>query len=103
MDNEVGAAGATGLGENVMSHCASMAIVERMRAGLSPQEACEEVLHRIAASDPLGYDLSICFIAIDTQGRVGAAASNQEFPYAVTQPGSSEVRRVQAVTPRALR
>jgi len=102
VDNEVGAAGATGLGENVMRHCASMAIVELMRGGASPQEACEEVIHRIAASDPLGYDLSICFIAIDKRGRFGAAASNQQFPYALTQPGSSEVLKVDAVTPREL-
>lgn len=102
VDNEVGAAGATGLGENVMRHCASMAIVELMRGGLAPQDACEEVIHRIAKRDPRGYDLSICFIAIDKQGRFGAAASNQAFPFAVTQPGSSEVQRVEAVAPRAL-
>lgn len=100
LDNEVGAAGATGLGENVMRHCASAAIVELMRSGMHPQAACEEVLHRIAAGDPLGYELSICFIALDKQGRVGAAASNQEFPYAVTTPEGSEMRRVGAVERR---
>lgn len=100
VDNDVGAAGATGLGENVMRHCASAAIVELMRAGLHPQAACEEVLHRIARRDPLGYELSICFIALDKRGRVGAAASNQAFPYAVTTPESSEVRRVGAVDRR---
>ena len=100
LDNEVGAAGATGLGENVMRHCAAMAIVELMRAGLSPQAACEEVLHRMAARDPAGYELSICFIALDKQGRVGAAASNQRFPYAVTTPTLSEVRHVEAVERR---
>lgn len=100
LDNEVGAAGATGLGENVMRHCASMAIVELMRAGLHPQAACEEVLHRMAARDPAGYELSICFIALDKQGRVGAAASNQRFPYAVTTPALSEVRHVEAVERR---
>lgn len=100
LDNEVGAAGATGLGENVMRHCASAAIVELMRSGMHPQAACEEVLHRMAAGDPLGYELSICFIALDKQGRVGAAASNQAFPYAVTTPESSEVRRVGAIERR---
>jgi N4-(beta-N-acetylglucosaminyl)-L-asparaginase len=100
LDNEVGAAGATGLGENVMRHCASAAIVELMRTGLHPQEACERVLHRIAAADPLGYELSICFIALDKLGRVGAAASNQRFPFAVTTPAGSEVRHVEAVERR---
>ena len=100
LDNDVGAAGATGLGENVMRHCASAAIVELMRSGLHPQEACEQVLHRMAARDPQGYELSICFIALDKQGRVGAAASNQRFPYAVTTPESSEVLHVDAVERR---
>lgn len=102
VDNEVGAAGATGVGENVMRHCASMAIVELMRGGMHPQAACEEVLHRIARRDPLGYELSICFIALDKLGRVGAAASSQPFPYAVTTPESSEVLSVGPVERRPL-
>src|SRR4051812_22364973 len=40
VDNEVGAAGATGIGENVMRYCATFRIVEYMRQGLSPEEAC---------------------------------------------------------------
>ena len=40
-------------------------------------------VHRIARLDPKGYELSICFIALDKQGRWGAAASNQRFPFAV--------------------
>ena len=100
VDNEVGAAAGTGLGENIMRHSATTIIVELMRTGLTPQQACEEVIHRIAARDPLGYDLSICFIALDKHGRVGAACSNDSFPYAVTTPEGSEVRTVQAVTPR---
>jgi N4-(beta-N-acetylglucosaminyl)-L-asparaginase len=97
LDNEVGAAGATGLGENVMRHCASAAIVELMRQGMHPQEACEQVLQRIARSDPKGYDLSISFIALDKQGRTGAATSDQTFPFAVTTPELSEMRSVEGV------
>ena len=100
VDNEVGAAGATGLGENVMRYCATFWIVEKMRQGMHPQAACEAVVHEIARLDPKGYELSICFVALDKQGRYGAAASNQSFPYAVTTPDSSEVLRVERVTPR---
>lgn len=100
VDNEVGAVGATGLGENILRYSASAMIVEFMRGGMEPQAACEAMIHRIAAQDPLGYDLSICFVAIDKSGRVGAACSNGEFPYAVTTSKGSEVRKVQAVTPR---
>lgn len=97
VDDAVGAAGATGLGENVMRYAATALIVEFMRQGMHPQEACEAMVHRIAASDPRGYALSICFIAIDKRGRVGAAASNQKFPFAVGTAAGSELRRVPAV------
>lgn len=100
VDNEVGAAGATGVGENVMRYAASAMIVEFMRQGMTPQEACEAMLHRIARQDPLGYELSICFIALDKQGRYGAAASNTHFPFGVTYEGHSEVHRVEAIQPR---
>ena len=100
VDNEVGAAGATGVGENIMRHCASRMIVERMRQGLHPQAACEAVLHEMARIDPKGYQLDACFIALDKQGRTGAAASNQSFPFAVAGAGRSEVQTVPAVSPR---
>ena len=100
VDNEVGAAGGTGLGENIMRHCASVRIVEGMRQGLSPRAACEEVIHAIAATDPLGYELSIHLIAVDKQGRHGAASSNGTFSYAVVHPGSSTVVDVPPVERR---
>ncbi len=100
VDNTVGAAGATGLGENVMRHCASVMIVELMRQGMHPQAACEEVIHRIAARDPLGYDLQVCFIALDKSGRFGAAASSQRFPFAVGTGEKTEIHHVAQVTPR---
>lgn len=97
VDNAVGAAGATGLGENVMRYCATSRVVELMRQGLHPQEACEAVIHQIAAVDPEGYDLSISFIALDKQGRVGAASSSQRFPYAVTTRTSSALEHVEVI------
>ncbi|MEZ6073549.1 MAG: isoaspartyl peptidase/L-asparaginase [Pirellulales bacterium] len=48
VDNEVGAAGATGIGENVMRYCGSFMVVEAMRHGMSPTEACESTIRRIA-------------------------------------------------------
>jgi N4-(beta-N-acetylglucosaminyl)-L-asparaginase len=100
VDDEVGAAGATGLGENVMRYCATFWIVELMRQGRSPQEACEEVVHRIARLDPKGYELDICFIALDKHGRYGAASSNARFPFAVATEAGSELLHVERVSPR---
>ena len=93
VDNEVGAAGATGLGENVMRYCASYQVVENMRHGMSPTEACAEAIRRIAKTDPQGMDLAINFIAIDKHGEFGAAGTQANFPYSVTTPTFSEVRK----------
>ena len=100
VDDEVGAAGATGIGENVMRYCATFQIVDLMRQGMTPQQACEEVVHRIARQDPRGYQLDICFIALDKQGRTGAAASNQTFPYAAVTERGNELLSVPQVTKR---
>src|SRR5207302_3238399 len=72
VDNEIGAAGATGVGENVMRYCGSFMVVEYMRQGLSPEEACRRTIQRIARQDPKGLDLSINFVALDKLGRFGA-------------------------------
>jgi N4-(beta-N-acetylglucosaminyl)-L-asparaginase len=91
VDNEVGAAGATGIGENVMRYCGSFLVVELMRQGLHPAEACLEAVLRIARMDPKGLNLSINFIALDKAGRHGAAGTDHDFQYSVTTPASSTV------------
>ena len=91
VDNEVGAAGATGLGENVMRYCASFLIVEFMRQGMSPHEACMQAIRRIMRIEPKGANLSINFVALDKHGRFGAAGTDQGFQYSVTTQSSSRV------------
>ena len=91
VDNEVGAAGATGIGENVLRHCCSFMIVEFMRQGLSPEDACIKAIKRAAKVDPLGIDLKIFFIALDKKGRYGAAGTGKGFQYSVTTPKQSRI------------
>jgi N4-(beta-N-acetylglucosaminyl)-L-asparaginase len=91
VDNEVGAAGATGLGENVMRYCGTFLVVELMRQGMAPEEACLEALRRMARQDPLGTALQVSFIALDKQGRYGSATAGQGFSYAVTTKGGSKI------------
>ena len=99
IDNEVGAAGATGLGENVMRHCASFMVVDFMRQGLHPQEACLRAIHRISRIDPLATeDLAINFVALDKKGRYGAAGTGTGFKYSVTTKSSSVVLQSPGVT-----
>lgn len=99
VDNEVGAAGATGLGENVMRYCGSFLVVEYMRQGLHPEEACVETIKRIARLDPKGFDLSINFVALDKQGRFGAAGTGQGFKFSVTNQNSSQVLQSPGLSP----
>ncbi|HWW00988.1 MAG TPA: N(4)-(beta-N-acetylglucosaminyl)-L-asparaginase [Candidatus Acidoferrum sp.] len=91
VDNHVGAAGATGVGENVMRYCGSFLVVEYMRQGLHPQAACEQTIRRIARQDPKGLNLSINFVALDKQGRYGAAGTDKEFQFATATRASSRV------------
>jgi N4-(beta-N-acetylglucosaminyl)-L-asparaginase len=91
VDNEVGAAGATGTGENVLRYCGSFMVVEYMRQGLHPEAACQETIRRIARQDPRGLKLDINFIALDKHGRFGAAGVSKDFVFAVTTPSASRV------------
>jgi N4-(beta-N-acetylglucosaminyl)-L-asparaginase len=91
VDNEVGAAGATGLGENIMRYCASFMVVENMRRGMSPEEACLETIRRILRFEPKGEALKINLVAINKEGQFGAAGTPSPFPFAVTTRASSSV------------
>lgn len=84
VDNEVGAAGSTGVGENVMRYCGTFMVVEYMRQGLHPEDACIEAIRRISRMDPKGLDIGISFVAVDRKGRYGAATTGKKFEYAVT-------------------
>jgi N4-(beta-N-acetylglucosaminyl)-L-asparaginase len=91
VDDEAGAAGATGVGENVMRYCATYQIVEFMRQGLHPAEACQRTLERIVRAEPPGKDLAINFVALDRKGRFGAAGTDKNFFYSVTSRNASDV------------
>lgn len=101
VDNDVGAAGATGFGENIMRFCGSFQVVELMRAGAHPQEACAEVIRRIQRKNPVGADLAVNFVALDKHGRYGAAGTGNGFDYAVAHATASEVLHSAAVPHRA--
>jgi N4-(beta-N-acetylglucosaminyl)-L-asparaginase len=76
LDNEVGAAGATGRGEEVIRTCGSFYVVEKMREGISPQKACETICKRIIDINggPKNVNFNDKFIAVNKQGAVGCAA-----------------------------
>ncbi|MFQ5638738.1 MAG: N(4)-(beta-N-acetylglucosaminyl)-L-asparaginase [bacterium] len=75
VDNEVGAAGATGRGEEVIRSCGSFFVVEKMRAGKTPQEACEAICQRIVEINggPENVNFNDKFVAINRDGEAGCA------------------------------
>ncbi|MDA0843865.1 MAG: N(4)-(beta-N-acetylglucosaminyl)-L-asparaginase [Bacteroidetes bacterium] len=84
IDNEIGGATATGLGEEILKSVGSFLIVELMRQGAHPSEACEEAVRRIAAkSGSKVRDFQAGFIAIRKDGEVGGYAIHPGFNYTV--------------------
>jgi N4-(beta-N-acetylglucosaminyl)-L-asparaginase len=81
VDNEVGGATATGMGEEVVRTVGSFLIVELMRQGKSPQEACEEGVRRIIAKKDNYRDIQIGFIAVNKAGETGAYCIHPGFSY----------------------
>jgi N4-(beta-N-acetylglucosaminyl)-L-asparaginase len=91
LDDLVGAAAATGRGENIMRYCGSFMVVENMRRGASPEQACIQAIRYIARIDPRGFDLDINFIAINKAGEYGAAGTGKGFPFCVISSQLDEV------------
>jgi len=83
VDGEVGGATATGLGEAVMKTVGSFLVVELMRQGKAPQEACEEAVHRIMDRMPTD-DLQVGYLALSREGGIGGHAIHGGFNYAHT-------------------
>ncbi len=84
VDNEVGAVVATGQGEDVIRVAGASAVVELMRQGKSPQEACRLVVERVKRiKKEKAADIQVCFIALNKNGEHGSYALHKGFNYAV--------------------
>ncbi|HEV8695348.1 MAG TPA: N(4)-(beta-N-acetylglucosaminyl)-L-asparaginase [Lysobacter sp.] len=84
VDNEVGAATASGVGEEMIRNAASFLVVEFMRQGRSPMDACREAIERVVHKRPdASKNLQVCFLALNKHGEVGAFALHKGFVYAV--------------------
>jgi N4-(beta-N-acetylglucosaminyl)-L-asparaginase len=84
VDNEVGAATSTGLGEEVIRIVGSHLVVEFMRQGSLPEEACKKAVERIIKRNPQKRDdLQVGFLALNKKGEFGAYAIQKGFVYAV--------------------
>ena len=84
VDNEVGACAATGQGEDIIRIAGSHLVVEFMRNGATPEEACKKAVGRLVSmrKNKIG-DIQICFLAMDRSGNFGAFSLRPGFTYAV--------------------
>jgi N4-(beta-N-acetylglucosaminyl)-L-asparaginase len=84
VDNEIGAATATGHGEEVIRIAGCHLVVELMRQGRSPEEACKEAVERVyKKQQKRAKDIQVGFIAISKEGKYGAYCLQKGFSYAV--------------------
>ncbi|MCK7589769.1 N(4)-(beta-N-acetylglucosaminyl)-L-asparaginase [Subsaxibacter sp. CAU 1640] len=91
VDNEIGACVATGLGEEVVKTVGSFLVVELMRQGKSPQEACEEAISRIVNKPNSNYkDFQVGYIAVNKKGETGTYSIHQGFSMTKFQENSNE-------------
>jgi isoaspartyl peptidase/L-asparaginase-like protein (Ntn-hydrolase superfamily) len=103
VDDEAGAAGATGVGEEIIRIGGSLFIAEMMRAGKSAQEACELACKRSnAASGRRGvHPARVAFLALDPKGGVGAACTEKaDFKYAVGRGDKVELLQAKEIAPK---
>jgi len=83
VDQEVGAAGATGRGEEVIRTCGSYYVVENMRKGMDPDEACRAAAERIVKVNKGKANFQVNFVALRKDGKFGAFSIRSGFKFAV--------------------
>lgn len=83
IDNTIGGATATGMGEEVLKTVGSFLIVELMRQGKTPQQACEEAINRIVTSNSNYKNFQVGYIAINKKGETGYYSIHEYFSVSI--------------------
>lgn len=92
VDNEIGGATSTGVGEEVIRNVGSFLVVELMRQGYPPEEACKEAVMRIIKKKPsTAKEIQVGFLALNKKGEYGAYAIQKGFSYAVCTAQKSDL------------
>jgi N4-(beta-N-acetylglucosaminyl)-L-asparaginase len=92
VDNEIGAATSTGVGEEVIRIAGTFLVVELMRQGLSPEKACFEAVQRIIKRSPAkAKEIQVGFLALNKKGEYGAYALQKGFSFAYTDANNNKM------------
>ena len=97
VDNEIGCAAATGLGEEVIKTTGSFLVVELMRQGYDPTKACEEALNRVIKAHNGNPDFQIGYIALRKDGEIGSACLKWSFEYALARGGENKLHKIKGL------
>ncbi len=94
VDNEVGAATSSGLGEEVIRICGTHLVVEFMRQGYSPEQACKKACERIVKRDPAkAKTLQVGFLAVNKKGQYGCYAIQKGFVISVKSDKENQLHQ----------
>jgi len=92
VDNEIGAATSSGVGEEVIRICGTHTVVEYMRQGYSPEIACKKAVERIVNRDPQkASGIQVGFLAMNKKGEFGAYAIQKGFVYSVKTNNENKI------------
>jgi N4-(beta-N-acetylglucosaminyl)-L-asparaginase len=92
VDNEIGAATSSGVGEEVIRICGTHLVVEFMRQGYSPEMACKKAVERIVKRDrKKAATLQVGFLALNKKGQYGAYAIQKGFVYSVKSNTENQI------------
>jgi len=92
VDNEVGGATATGMGEAVLRSLGSFLVVELMRQGMSPAEACKEAVMRIVRKQEF-KNIQVGYLAINKKGEHGSFCIHEGFNYVLTSDSGTTLNK----------
>ncbi|MEQ1763074.1 MAG: N(4)-(beta-N-acetylglucosaminyl)-L-asparaginase [Pyrinomonadaceae bacterium] len=85
VDNDVGAATSSGVGEEVIRICGTHTVIEQMRFGRTPEQACREAIRRVVKRDSVkAKEFQVGFVALSRTGAIGAFAVQKGFTFTVT-------------------
>ncbi|HEY9340787.1 MAG TPA: N(4)-(beta-N-acetylglucosaminyl)-L-asparaginase [Hanamia sp.] len=92
VDNAIGAATSSGMGEEVIRICGTHLVVEYMRQGYSPEMACRKAIERIINRDrEKAKTIQVGFLALNKKGQYGAYAIQKGFVFSVKSNGEEKV------------
>jgi N4-(beta-N-acetylglucosaminyl)-L-asparaginase len=98
VDNEIGAATSTGVGEEVIRIVGSHLVVELMRQGLAPEAACKKAVERIISRNPAkAKEVQVGFLALNKKGQYGAYALQKGFTYAVKSGKEEKIIKAKSI------